>query len=267
MTFDPPLEHLTCSRDDAGVATLTLNLPERRNVMSKEMTASWVRAIAALKEDPEVRCVVVTGAGTAFSSGGDTGWITSDKDATVNHLRSRMLPFYKAWLSITELEVPTIAAINGHAVGAGLCMALGTDLRYAADEAKLSVPFNRLGMHPGMAATYLLPQVAGMSVARELLLTGRTVTGKEAAALGLVNRSFPAETFAEEVAEIAAAIALNAPIPTRLTKVAMRDGGHAGMEEAIQWEALAQPITLAGEDLHEGIAAAKEKRAPRFQGR
>lgn len=267
MTFDPPLEHLTCVVDDLGVATLTLNLPERRNVMSKEMTASWVRAIAALKDDPAVRCVVVTGAGTAFSSGGDTGWITADKNATVDYLRSRMLPFYKAWLTITELEVPTIAAINGHAVGAGLCMALGADLRYAVDDAKLSVPFNRLGMHPGMACTYLLPQVAGMTVAKELILTGRTITGAEAAALGVVNRSFPADVFAKEVAEIATAIAQNAPIPTRLSKVALRDGGHAGMEEAIQWEALAQPITLAAEDLYEGIAAAKEKRTPQFKGR
>ncbi len=267
MTFDPPLEQLTVTRDDAGVVTLTLNNPDRRNVMSKEMTDSWVRAVASLKTDPDVRVVVVTGAGTAFSSGGDTGWITADKNATVNYLRSRMLPFYKAWLSIRELEVPTIAAINGHAVGAGLCMALATDLRYAVDDAKLSVPFNRLGMHAGMAATYLLPEVAGLPVAREMLFTGRTVTGAEAAALGLVNRSFPAADFAAEVAKIAESVAQCAPIATRLTKVALSNGGHAGLEEAIQWEALAQPITLAGEDLYEGIAAAKEKRVPQFKGR
>ena len=102
-------------------------------------------------------------------------------------LRSRMLPFYRTWLAIRDLEVPTIAAVNGAAIGAGLAVALACDLRYAAEDAKLGVPFTALGMHPGMATTYLLPEVAGLAVARELLLTGRIVTGAEAAASGLVD--------------------------------------------------------------------------------
>ena len=99
-------------------------------------------------------------------------------DLNVDAIRDRMLPFYRTWLSIRELEAPSIAAINGHAIGAGLCLALACDIRYAARGAKLSAPFTQLGMHAGMAATYLLPEVVGTAAARDLLLTGRAVDGR-----------------------------------------------------------------------------------------
>ena len=99
--------------------------------------------------------------GSAFCSGGNPAWIAGEPDAEVDYLRTRMIAFYRAWLSIRRLEVPTIAALNGHAVGAGLCLALACDLRYAAAGARLRVPFVKLGMNPGMAATYLLPDVVG----------------------------------------------------------------------------------------------------------
>ena len=162
-------------------------------MMSAAMTASWGRVMAGLRADPGVRAVVVTGAGSAFCSGGDVSWIGAEPDATVDALRDRMLPFYRTWLAMRELEVPTIAAVNGAAIGAGLAVALACDLRYAAAEARLSAPFTMLGMHPGMATTYLLPEVAGLAVAREMLLTGRVVTGAEAAGFGLVNRAVPRE--------------------------------------------------------------------------
>jgi enoyl-CoA hydratase len=178
-----------------------------------------------------------------------------------------MLPFYRAWLTIRRLEVPTIAAVNGHAVGAGLCLALACDLRYAAEGAKLGAPFVKLGMHAGMAATHLLPDVVGEAHARDLLLTGRTVAADEALRLGLVSRVLPAEGFLDAVLETAHAVAATAPVASRLTTVALRAGGHADFETALQWEALAQPVTLATADLQEGIAAAREKRPPRFTGR
>lgn len=261
------LVHLRLERPSEGVVLLTLDNPGMRNAMSEEMTDSWVRAVDALADDPTVRVVVVTGEGSAFCSGGNTSWIASEPDASVDHLRSRMLPFYRAWLSVRRLEVPTIAAVNGHAIGAGLCLALACDIRYAASGAKLGLPFNKLGMHAGMAGTYLLPDVVGPAHARDLLLTGRVVEADEALRLGMVSRVIDPDTFLSEVLETAAGVAATAPIAARLTKVALADGGHADFESALQWEALAQPMTLATADLQEGIAAAREKRAPRFTGR
>jgi enoyl-CoA hydratase len=266
MTDTAPA-HLRVDRRDDGVAVLTLDNPDQRNAMSDAMTASWVAAVDELAGDRDLRAVVVTGAGSAFCSGGNTGWIASEPDATVDELRTRMVAFYRAWLSIRRLEVPTIAAVNGPAIGAGLCVALACDIRYAARGARLGAPFVKLGMHAGMAATYLLPNVVGEAHARDLLLTGRLVDADEALRLGLVSRVLDADGFLDEVLATAADVAATAPVATRLTTVALRDGGHADFETALQWEGLAQPVTLATADLQEGIAAAREKRPARFTGR
>jgi len=259
--------HLRLGRPSAGVVVLTLDNPDQRNVMSAEMTSSWVAAVDELAADPSVRAVVVTGEGSAFCSGGNTSWIAGEPDASVDRLRTRMLAFYRAWLSIRRLEVPTIAAINGPAIGAGLCLALACDLRYAASGAKLGLPFVRLGMHAGMAGTYLLPEAVGAAHARDLLLTGRVVDADEALRIGLVSRVFPAGGFLDDVLAVAAGVAATAPIASRLTKLALADGGHRDLEACLQWEAMAQPITLATADLQEGIRAAQERRDPVFTGR
>ncbi len=259
------LSDLRLERPSDGVVRLVLDNPDQRNAMSEAMTDSWVRAIEQLGADRSVRVVVVTGEGSSFCSGGNTGWIASEPDAEVDYLRTRMLAFYRAWLSIRSLEVPTIAAVNGPAIGAGLCLALACDIRYAAAGARLGAPFVRLGMNPGMAATHLLPDVVGEAHARELLLTGRTVDAEEALRLGLVTRVFADDDLAGSVEEIAAGIAATAPIPSRYTTLALREG-HRDLEAAVQWEALAQPVTLATADLQEGIRAAREKRSPEFRG-
>ena len=243
--------HLRVERPSDGVVLLVLDNPDQRNAMSDSMTAAWTSAIADLREDRSVRVVVVTGAGSAFCSGGNTSWIASEPDATVDDLRTRMLPFYRAWLSIRSLEVPTIAAVNGAAIGAGLCLALACDIRYAASSARLGAPFVRLGMHAGMAGTWLLPEAVGLAAARDLLLTGRSVDAEEALRLGLVSRVVDDTAFRDEVLSTAEGIAANAPIASRLTKLALANGGHASYDAALQWEALAQPVTLATEDLQE----------------
>lgn len=262
----PELTHLRLERPSEGVALLVLDQPDLRNAMSDEMTASWVAAVDHLAADPSVRAVVVTGEGKAFCSGGNLSWLASEPDATVDDLRNRMLPFYRAWLSIRRLEVPTIAAINGAAIGAGLCMALACDIRYAARGARMGVPFTKLGIHPGMAGTYLLPDTVGPAAARDLFLTGRLVDAEEALGLGLVSRVMEPADFRAQALAVAADIAGAAPIATKLTKRALQRG-HASIETALEWEGLAQPVTLATEDLLEGIRAAQEKRPPVFRGR
>lgn len=271
--------HLRVSRTDTGVVILTLDYPQRRNAMSAAMTEAWARAIADIRTDTTVRAVMVTGAGGAFCSGGDTGWIGGDPDATVDELRHKMLPFYRTWLSIRDLEVPTLAAIDGAAVGAGAAIALACDVRVASSRASFSVPFLRLGIHPGMATTFLLREVAGVAVARDLLLTGRRVGAAEMLRMGIVtdilggdddgeaDRGEADAGFDAAARHRADLLAAGAPIATGLTKVALRAGAARSFDEAIDWESLAQPITMATEDLHEGLAAQRERRPARFTGR
>ncbi len=128
------------------------------------------------------------------------------------------------------------------------------------------MPFTSLGIHAGMASTWLLPEVAGLAVAREMLLTGRVVSAEEAVGLGLVNRTFPAESLREQALAVASTVATRAPIATRLTKLALASGGHASFDAALAWESVAQPLTMATADLQEGVRAARERRPPRFTG-
>src|SRR3954447_20282998 len=220
-------EPLRIERRDDGVVVLTLALPDRRNAMTGDLTSAFADMVAALRPDRTVRCVVVTGEGSAFCAGGDLSWIAESPDLSVDSIRDRMLPFYRTWLSIRDLEAPSIAAVNGHAIGAGLCLALACDLRYVARGARLSAPFTQLGMHAGMAATWLLPEAVGVANARELLFTGRAVEGDEALRLGLVNGVYDADQLLEAALAVATLIAGAAPIATRLTKAGLRAGGHA----------------------------------------
>lgn len=261
-------EVLRMERPWEGVVLLTLALPERRNAMTEELTSAWTEAVADLARDRGVRAVVVTGEGRAFCAGGDLSWIDAGAETLdVAALRDRMLAFYRAWLSIRDLEVPVLAAVNGPAVGAGLCLALACDLRYAGEGARLSAPFTALGIHPGMAATYLLVEACGMAVARDLLYTGRVVHAEEAKELGLVNGVFPDATLVADTLAVAARIAATAPVATRMLKAGLARGTSGTIEDALAWEALAQPVTMLTQDKAEASAAMAAKRPPVFTGR
>lgn len=252
---------------DAGVVTLTLNRPDVRNAMNVELTDAFVEAVESLRADETVRAVILTGEGKAFCAGGDLGWIKPGPEADVPAMRRKMREFYPKFLAIRDLDVPTVAAINGPAIGAGLCLAMACDIRVASTDAKLAAPFTRLGMHPGMAATYLLTRLVGTARAADLLFTSRTVDGAEAERMGLVNRAVPSGELLETARAIAAEIAANAPIPMGMVKRAIYLAERADLDTMLEYEGLAQPVTLATSDLLEGLSAVKEKRAPRFQGR
>jgi enoyl-CoA hydratase/carnithine racemase len=175
-----------------------------------------------------------------------------------------MLPFYRAWLAPQQIPVPVVAAVNGPAVGAGLCLALACDLRYASPAATFSAPFAQLGTHGGMAVSWLLPEAVGMPRARDMLYTGRVVAAEEALAWGLV--SGVADDVVGQALEVAEGVARAAPIATRLTKAGLTQHSQGGFEAALQWEALAQPVTLATNDIHKGVQARREHRNPIFEG-
>jgi enoyl-CoA hydratase/carnithine racemase len=249
-----------------GVALVTLNLPQVRNAMTTEMTSTWVTVMDKVAGDRSLRAVVVTGAGSAFCSGADLSWLDQGNlsDNTPDRLRDKMLPFYRAWLAPAQIAVPVIAAVNGPAVGAGLCLALACDLRYASPGAAFSAPFTQLGTHGGMAVSWLLPEAVGMGRAREMLYTGRVVAAGEALAWGLVSEV--AEDVVGRALEVAGTVARAAPIATRLTKAGLGQRSAGGFELALQWEALAQPVTLATNDIHKGVRARREHTTPTFEG-
>src|SRR6202050_3932126 len=249
-----------------GVALVTLNLPQLRNAMTTELTSAWTAAMGEVAGDRSLRVVVVTGSGSAFCSGADLSWLDQGNlsDNTPDRLRDKMLPFYRAWLAPLEISVPVVAAVNGPAVGAGLCLALACDLRYASPSATFSAPFTHLGTHGGMAVSWLLPEAVGTPRAREMLYTGRVVTAAEALAWGLV--SDVAEDVVGRALEVAESVARGALIATRLTKAGLAQSSPGGFELALQWEALAQPVTLSTNDIHKGVRARRQDRNPTLDG-
>lgn len=255
------------STAEPGVCVITLNLPDMRNAMTQELTAAWTDAIRSVAADHTVRVVVVTGAGSSFCSGADLSWLdqASQSSQTPFKLRERMIPFYEAWLSPRRLEVPVIAAINGPAVGAGLCLALACDLRYAHASAIFSAPFLHLGTHGGMAVTTLLPEAVGVPRAREMLYTGREVPAAEALEWGLVNGVVDGDVL-DHAVSVARTVAQAAPIATKLTKAGLEQATE-GLAASLRWEALAQPVTMNTADIHEGVQARREHRQPDFSGR
>lgn len=247
-----------------GIATLSFADPDNRNAMSEEMAEQFPARIAELRADSSVRVVVLRGEGQAFSGGGHMAMLLAKPKLSLTENRRLMELFYKQFLSIRELEVPVIAAINGHAIGAGLCVALACDIRIARDKAKLGFNFVNLGLHPGMAATWFLPRLIGAAHAAELLYTGKIFTAEFAAKIGLVNHVVTESEFEKFVSETAEAIAAAAPETMRELKLTLRLTAGATLEEALCREAECQARSYAGKEFAEGIAAATEKRKPSF---
>ncbi|MFJ3779092.1 enoyl-CoA hydratase/isomerase family protein [Streptomyces sp. NPDC090075] len=249
-----------------GIRVATLNRPGVRNAMTEELTRAWDQAVDTVAADRATRVLIVTGHGSSFCAGADLSWLDqgSADDITIDRLRERMLPFYRSWLRPRSLPFPVIAAVNGPTIGAGVCLALACDIRYASPQAVFSTPFVHRGTHGGMGATWLLPEAIGPTRARDMLYTGREVAADLALHWGLVTDV--ADDVLTHSLEVADRIAQAAPIALRLTKTGIEQSA-AGLEAAIQWEALAQPVTMTTADLHEGIAAFRENRPPKFTGR
>ncbi len=269
-----PQEDLILSARDGDVVTLTFNQPDRLNAMTQAMGEAFADHIAGLRDDDSIRAVILTGAGRAFSAGGDLDMINdravegrAAPGTARRPIRDFMRSFYKLFLSVRDLPCPTIAAINGAAIGAGFCVALGCDIRLVSDRARVGLNFTKLGLHPGMAATWTVPRLVGPAVAAELLFSSRLVDGVEAARLGLANRALPVEEVVPAAQELAREIAGCAPLANRALKRALTRSLSASLEDQLSFEASEQAINFEAEDVHEGIAAVREKRDPSFEGR
>jgi enoyl-CoA hydratase/carnithine racemase len=267
-------EPLILRAREGDVVTLHFNDPTRLNAMSQAMGEAFAAAVAELAADASLRALVLTGAGRAFSAGGDLAMIEGRAaQGAANGARGRaeiragMRAFYGLFLAVRELPCPTLAAIHGSAIGAGLCVALACDVRIAATDARLGLNFTRLGLHPGMAATWTLPRLVGPAHAAELLYSSRSFSGSEAATIGLVNRAVAAGEVLAETQRLAAEIAAAAPLAVRGVKRSLRRSETTGLAEQLDAEAEEQAACFESRDVHEGLAAVRERRAPKFAGR
>jgi enoyl-CoA hydratase/carnithine racemase len=245
------------------VATIVLNDEPRKNVMTEALGDALAAAVADLRQREDVRAVVVTGAGTAFSGGGDLAMLERLRQAPFAQARAHMLAFYARYLSLLDVEVPTIAAVRGPAIGAGLCVACACDLVVVADDATLAFNFVGLGLHPGMGATVLVERKVGSQRAAELLLTGRRFRGAEAVAIGLAVEAAPSADVVTRAQAIASTIAANGTAAVRELK---RNLGvdRDLLQAALEREASAQARSYASAEMAEGLAAAQQRRPPRF---
>jgi enoyl-CoA hydratase/carnithine racemase len=256
---------------DEGVATLTLNRPDKHNAMNLQMQKEFFGAMWRLEKDESVRAIVVTGAGDSFCSGVDLG---ADGDPFSRDAHER----HDAELgvdsdSISEraafwlMNTPTIAAINGAAIGAGLTLALLFDLRIAADDAKFSLPFTRFGVIPDANSTWLLPRLIGLPRALDVMLSGRRFTGGEAKELGIVAQALPRDEVLKAAQRIALEIARNtSPASISLTKRLVHEGlGQSDRLASMQRET--RIVWWLGEqaDADEGVRAMMERRAPQWK--
>ena len=253
---------------DEGVAEVTLNRPENRNSMTEDVFQGLQEAVGKIREDRDLRCVIVTGVGRSFCAGADfKSGLQRDTGERYTAPNERSMAMYQPFLSLLEIEVPVIAAMQGHAIGGGLGLAVVCDIRVANEEARYGANFTRLGLHPGMATTYILPRLVGLPRAAEWLLTGRLVSGAEAAEAGLANYAVPGDQVLEKARELAREIAMAAPLAVRWTKRSLYRGIEWDPRTAAESEAHVQSRTLETEDAKEGIRALLEKRDPVFRGR
>lgn len=251
------------SETHGGILTLTMNRPEAINAFTTEMLQALAKAFHKEATAPEVRVVVLRGAGRGFCSGQDLREFAGQTISYKAHLRN-----YTAVVeNIAALEKPVIAAIHGAAAGAGMSLALACDLRIASSDAIFTTGFSKIGLIPDAGMNYHLPRIVGYAKAFELEAISPRLSAEQALALGLVNRVVPAEQFTEEVGNLAAELAAGPTKTYGLIKRALRRSAGATLEEMLEYEALLQEVASRTEDHKEGVQAFYEKRAAKFGGK
>lgn len=251
----------------SGVATITLNRPDRLNALTFEVYRELTDTFAAIRGEPEVRVVVITGAGRAFCSGGDVHDIIGelfkrDMEGLLEFTRMTC----ELVANIRALHKPVIASLNGTTAGAGACIALASDIRIAAEEAKIAFLFVKVGLSGAdMGAAYLLPRVVGLAKATELLYLGDFISAAEAERIGLYNRVVPGSQLKATTQELAERLAQGPAFALAKTKELLDREAHMNLEAALECEAQAQAICMQHPDYREAYEAFVAKRPPQFE--
>ncbi len=248
------------------IGLIQLARPQTLNAMSEELFADFDQALAAAARDEELRCVVITGSGKAFCAGANLRAPLKSTDNTqLPHERS--FAMYESFLGVLQLEVPVVAALNGHAVGGGFGLALLCDIRIASSQGKYGTNFAKLGIHSGLGISYTLPKLVGASEAARMLFTGELIDAQRGKQIGLFSEVSEPDHVLEVALGVAEQIARAAPIAVRLMKRSLHQNLDWNPREAARREAHLQAQTLETDDAQEGVRALLEKRAPRFHGR
>ena len=248
---------------EEGIATLVVDRPAVKNALNRETVDECHAALRSLAVEPSAGVLVVTGAGeSAFVSGADINDIRArTRDDGLAAINSSL------FAALERFPRPTIAAINGHALGGGCELALACDIRVAADTAKFGQPELGLGIIPGAGATQRLPRVVGAGWAAHLILTGDIIDAKQALEIGLVTAVMPASQLQVRVRELAKRILRQGPLAARLAKLALQASARVDLDSGLLIETLAQALCYSSEDKQEGTAAFLEKRKAKFTGR
>lgn len=256
---------------DGGVVTLTINRPEERNALSDDVIFdAFIDAAKRINSDNSVRCVILTGAGKAFSAGGNVKHMR-DKEGMFAGSPAELRESYrqgiqKIPLAFYNLEVPTIAAVNGAAVGAGFDLTCMCDIRIAAESARFAESFVKLGIIPGDGGAWFLPRVIGRSRAAEMTFTGEMIDSATALEWGLVSRVVPNEKLMDTARDLAKRIAVNPPHSLRMAKKLLREGEHMRLDSLLEMSAAYQALAHHAKDHSEAIDAFFEKRDGNFKG-
>jgi enoyl-CoA hydratase len=256
-------ETITLERDGA-VAVLTINRPDKRNALNSAVRAEIIHALDEVRDDDGVRVLVFTGAGEkAFIAGAD---INEFAQRTPLEQRQAMTG-RRVFNEIAAFPKPTLAMINGFALGGGCELALACDIRLAADSARLGQPEINLGIIPGGGGTQRLPRVVGMGQAMRLVLSGELIDAQEALRIGLVDLVFPPAELREQTLHLATAMAARSPVALQMAKAAIRAAAEMPLDAGLAYETELFITCFASEDRREGVAAFLEKRSPEFRGR
>ena len=246
------------------ICIVTFNQPDKLNAMNDVMAEAFSAAIDKIKKDPVPRVVILTGAGRAFSAGGNLERMRSNVGSNPVKRKKESFAFYNSFLHLVDLEIPTIAAINGHAIGAGGCVSLACDMRIAATDSKIGFTFAKIGLHPGMGAEYFLTRMIGRARTFELLMTGDIISAEEAFRIGLVNHLTAPEQLMDKALELAEKIAAMPVLPIRLLKESIDAATRNTLSETLQREAAYQALCYMTTDISEGIDSARGKRPAKF---